>query len=130
MDNIVTKKWFVLPPVMEWYYKSQHIDYMPLPPFRADCQQTQQASMDFIYPKTNSKIYLTKNFQSKVQPVILKVAHSNKEAKLFWYVDNVYKGETQTFHEMQIEANTGFHYITVVDEFGNEINRKVEFVRD
>jgi penicillin-binding protein 1C len=130
VENIVAKKWFVLPPVMEWYYKSQHIDYMPLPPFRADCQQTQQASMDFIYPKTNSKIYLTKNFQSKVQPVILKVAHSNKEAKLFWYVDNVYKGETQTFHEMQIEANTGFHYITVVDEFGNEISRKVEIVRD
>jgi len=130
VDNIVTKKWFVLPPVMEWYYKSQHIDYVPLPPFRADCTPTQQVSMDFIYPKTNSKIYLTKNFQSKVQPVILKVAHSNKEAKLFWYVDNVFKGETQTFHEMQIEANTGFHYITVVDEFGNEINRKVEFVRD
>lgn len=130
VDTIVTKKWFVLPPVMEWYYKSNHIDYKSLPPFRADCQQTQQASMDFIYPKTNSKIYLTKDFNSKIQPVILKVAHSNKETKLFWYVDNVYKGTTQTFHEMQVEANTGFHYITVVDEFGNEINRKVEFERD
>ena len=130
IDNIVSKKWFVLPPVMEWYYKSNHIDYMPLPPFRADCQQTQQASMDFIYPKANSKIYLTKDFNSKIQPVIIKVAHSNKEAKLYWYVDNVYKGTTQTFHEMQIEANTGFHYITVEDEFGNEIKRKVEIVRD
>lgn len=130
VDNIVSKKWFVLPPVMEWYYKSNHIDYMPLPPFRADCQQTQQTSMDFIYPKANSKIYLTKDFNSKIQPVIIKVAHSNKEAKLYWYVDNVYKGTTQTFHEMQIEANTGFHYITVEDEFGNEIKRKVEIVRD
>lgn len=130
IENIVNKKWFVLPPVMEWYYKSNHIDYKPLPPFRDDCQQTQQASMDFIYPKTNSKIYLTKDFNSKIQPVILKVAHSNKEAKLYWYVDNVYKGTTQTFHEMQIEANTGFHYITVVDEYGNEIKRKVEIVRD
>lgn len=130
VDNIINKKWFVLPPVMEWYYKSNHIDYLPLPPFRADCQQTQQASMDFIYPKANSKIYLTKDFNSKIQPVILKVAHSNKEAKLYWYVDNVYKGTTQTFHEMQIEANTGFHYITVEDEFGNEIKRKVEIIRD
>ncbi len=130
VDNIITKKWFVLPPVMEWYYKSQHIDYVPLPPFRDDCQQNQQASMDFIYPKTNSKIYLTKNFESKVQPVILKVAHSNREAKLYWYVDNVYKGTTQTFHEMQVEAGTGIHYITVVDEFGNEIRRKIELVRE
>jgi penicillin-binding protein 1C len=58
------------------------------------------------------------------------VAHSNREAKLYWYVDDVYKGTTQTFHEMQIDAKTGFHFITVVDEFGNEIKRKVEFIRD
>ena len=130
VDNIVTKKWFVLPPVMEWYYKSLHIDYKPLPPFRDDCQQNQQASMDFIYPKTNSKIYLVKDFNSKIQPVILKVAHSNKEAKLYWYVDNVYKGTTQTFHEMQIEAETGIHYITVEDEYGNDIRRKIEIIKD
>ena len=130
VDNMVTKKWFVLPPVMEWYYKSLHIDYKPLPPFRDDCQQNQQASMDFIYPKTNSKIYLVKDFNSKIQPVILKVAHSNKEAKLYWYVDNVYKGTTQTFHEMQIEAETGIHYITVEDEYGNDIRRKIEIVKD
>jgi penicillin-binding protein 1C len=130
VDAIVTKRWFVLPPVMEWYYKSLHIDYKPLPPFRDDCQQSQQASMDFIYPKTNSKIYLVKDFNSKVQPVILKVAHSNREAKLYWYVDNVYKGTTQTFHEMAIEAETGIHYITVEDEYGNDIRRKIEIIKD
>lgn len=130
VDNIINKKWFVLPPVMEFYYKSLHIDYKTLPPLRNDCEQMQLAAMDFIYPKTNSKIYLTKNFNSKIQPVIFKVAHSNKESKLYWYVDNIYKGTTQTFHEMQVEANTGLHYVTVTDEFGNEIKRKVEFVKD
>lgn len=130
VTNMVTKRWFVLPPVMELYYKSLHIDYFPLPPFRDDCQTATHNVMDFIYPKTNSKIYLAKNFNSQVQPVIVKVAHSNKEAKLFWYVDNVYKGTTQTFHEMQIDAGTGFHYITVVDEFGNEIRRKVELIKE
>ncbi|WP_445453014.1 penicillin-binding protein 1C [Flavobacterium sp. 25HG05S-40] len=130
VDNIKTKKWFVLPPVMEWYYKSLHIDYKPLPPYRDDCQQNQQPSMDFIYPKKNSKIYLAKDFNSKVQPVILKVAHSNKEAKLYWYVDNVYKGTTQTFHEMPIEPETGVHYITVEDEYGNDIKRKIEIIKD
>ena len=71
----------------------------------------------------------TKNFNSEIQPVILKVAHSQRESKLFWYVDNVYKGSTITFHEMPISATTGFHYITVVDEFGNEIRRKIEIVK-
>ena len=130
IENIVTKKWFVLPPVMEWYYKNQHVDYKSLPPFRDDCSGTQTKSMDFIYPKSNAKIYLTKNFNSEIQPVILKVAHSNREANLFWYVDNVYKGMTKTFHEMPISPNTGFHYLTVVDEFGNEIKRKIEVIKE
>ncbi|MBF4514822.1 penicillin-binding protein 1C [Flavobacterium sp. ANB] len=130
VENIVTKNWFVLPPVMAWYYKSKHIEYLPLPPFRENCAGTQTASMDFIYPKANSKIYLTKNFNSEIQPVIFKVAYSQRENKLFWYVDNVYKGETKVFHEKPIVMSAGSHYITVVDEFGNEIRRKVEIIRE
>lgn len=130
VDNIVSKNWFVLPPVMAWYYKGKHIEYLPLPPFKDDCLGTQSVSMDFIYPKTNSKIYLTKNFNSEVQPVIFKVAYSQREKQLFWYVDHVYKGETKVFHEKPILMSAGFHYITVVDEAGNEITRKVEIVRE
>ena len=130
VENMVTKTWFVLPPVMEWYYKSQHIEYQTLPPFREDCAGTQTAMMDFIYPKANAKIYLTKDFNSEVQPVILKVAHSQRETQLFWYVDKVYKGTTKTFHEMPIDVAAGVHYVTVVDEFGNEIRRKIEVFRE
>lgn len=130
VENMVSKTWFVLPPVMEWYYKSGHAEYQPLPPFRADCQDSNQPVMDFIYPKKNSKIYLTKDFDSKIQPVILKVAHTNREIKLFWYVDSEYKGRTKTFHDLPIEAKTGSHRITVVDELGNEISRKIEVVRE
>jgi penicillin-binding protein 1C len=126
---MITQKWFVLPPVMEWYYKSQHIEYTQLPPFRDDCSGT-QAVMDFIYPKNNGKIYLTKDFNSETQPVILRVAHSRRETQLFWYVDNEYKGVTKTFHEMPIKASTGMHYITVTDEYGNEIKRKIEIVNE
>lgn len=130
VENIVVKNWFVLPPVMAWYYKGKHIEYLPLPPFKEDCMGAQTTSMDFIYPKANSKIYLTKDFNSEIQPVIFKVAYSQRENKLFWYVDNVYKGETKVFHEKPILMTAGFHYVTVVDEFGNEIRRKVEIVRE
>ncbi|KQB38361.1 penicillin-binding protein 1C [Flavobacterium aquidurense] len=130
IDNIVTKNWFVLPPVMAWYYKSQHIEYLPLPPFKEDCQGTQTTTMDFIYPKANSKIYLTKNFNSQVQPVILKVAYSERDKELFWYVDDVYKTTTKTFHELPVTPSSGTHYITVVDAYGNEIRRKIEIVRE
>lgn len=130
VENIVTKSWFVLPPVMEWYYKSQHIDYRLLPPYRSDCSGTQSGTMDFIYPKAGAKIYLTKDFNSRVQPVVLKVAHPQREKKLYWYVDKVYQATTQTFHELAIAPTSGFHVVTVVDEDGNEIRRKIEFIKE
>ncbi len=129
IDNMVSKSWFVLPPVMELYYKSKHIDYVPLPPFREDCSGTSTVTMDFIYPKDNGKIYLTKNFDGDIQPFILKVAHSSPKAKLFWYLNNQFLGTTQVFHEMSVQAKTGKYYITVTDEYGNEISRRVEIVR-
>lgn len=129
VSAITNTSWFVLPPVMEWYYKSRHIDYHPLPPFRKDCSSDQLPAMDFIYPKQNSKIYLTKDFEGQVQPVVIKVAHSNRDAKLYWYVDDAYKGVTTTFHEFELLPQAGFHRITVVDEDGNEMRRRVEIIR-
>ncbi|WP_417352526.1 penicillin-binding protein 1C [Flavobacterium alkalisoli] len=128
VDNMVTKPWFVLPPVMEWYYRSNHLDYIALPPFREDCKGSSGSTMDFIYPKEDSKVYLTKDFNGQIQPVIFKAAHTVPNAKLFWYLGDKYLGETQTFHEMAVTAQTGTYYLTITDEEGNEIKRKVEFI--
>jgi len=130
VDKMVTKPWFVLPPVMELYYKTKHIDYVSLPPFRADCLGASSYTMDFIYPKENGKVYLTKNFNGEIQPFVLKVAHSDERAKLFWYLNDKFLGTTQTFHEMSVEAKTGKYYITVTDEAGNEISRRIEIVKE
>jgi len=125
VDNIVAQSWFVLPPVMEWYYKSGHINYKPLPPYREDCREGTGAYMDFIYPREDGKIYLTKDFNGVVQPFIVKAAHTQANAKLFWYLNDTYLGMTQTFHEMPIKAKSGTYFITITDEGGNEIKRRV-----
>lgn len=131
VDAILAKPWFVLPPVIEWYYKSKHANYVSLPPFRSDCVEvSMDKKMDFIYPNPNSKIILTKNFEGETQPVILKVAHSNPDAELFWYLNDTFLGSTKTFHEKQIMATTGTYIITVVDEYGNEIKRKITIEKD
>jgi penicillin-binding protein 1C len=129
-DKMIAKSWFVLPPVMEWYYKSKNADYMVLPPFREDCNPTENYQMDFIYPKADSKIYLTKNFEGELQPIILKVAHSNPRTTLHWYLDRTYLGQTKDFHEMPLKAKTGIYYVTVVDDNANEIIRKIEIVEE
>lgn len=128
IDNIITKPWFVLPPVMEWYYKSLHMDYISLPPYRADCQGNNANYMDFIYPKENGKIYLTKDFNGKIQPVIFKAAHAQPDAKLFWHLNDKYLGETHNFHEMNVTARTGKYTLIITDEAGNEASRRIEIV--
>ncbi|MFP9100320.1 penicillin-binding protein 1C [Flavobacterium sp. RHBU_24] len=125
VDAMVTQSWFVLPPVMEWYYKNLHMDYRPLPPFLPGCEGTGGAYMDFIYPKENGTIYLTRDFNGQVQPFVLRAAHTDANAKLFWYLGNKYLGETKTFHEMTIKAVTGTYWVTVTDESGNEIKRHI-----
>ena len=118
-DAIVHKPWFVLPPVMEWYYKQQHIHYRSLPPFRDDCQQNApQRGLDFVYPKHKSILYTTKTFGGEQQPFVAKAA--NRYGKVFWYLDDTYLGETENFHDMNVYATKGTHYLRILNEKGEE----------
>ena len=129
--DMIQKSWFVLPPVMAMYYKSKNTNYLDLPPFHPNCKSNQNLSkMDFIYPKENMKITLTKNFHGQTQPVVFKVAHANNDEELFWYVNSKYIGNTKTFHEKEIIEPSGKYLILVVDSEGNEIKRKIEIMRE
>jgi penicillin-binding protein 1C len=121
-DEMHVQSWFVLPPLMSFYFKNNHAEYKELPPFRNDCIAEQQR-MEFIYPNNNGVVILPKNFESKTNPVILKVAHSLSDKMIFWYLDNQYIGQTKTFHEMAVSPKTGKHIITVVDESGIQLKQ-------
>ena len=123
INSIVATPWFVLPPLMEFYFKSSNVNYKTLPPFKNGCYSEAMATMDFIYPKNNGAVVLTKGFDGKVNEIVLKIAHSKPETTVFWYVDDDFVGQTKTFHEMAILPKTGNHIITVVDELGNEAKR-------
>ena len=120
------KSWFVLPPLMEYYYQSKNPLYKTLPPFRNDCTAEGQKSMDFIYPAEAVKVFLPKDFDGEKNTLVLRLVHSIPETKVFWYVDTEFIGTTQSIHEMEIMPQKGVHTITVVDELGNEAKRIVE----
>lgn len=125
--DMIQKSWFVLPPLMAMYFKSKNTSYLDLPPFHPNCLSTNSKnSMDFIYPKENMKITLTKNFHGQTQPVVFKVAHAQKDEELFWYINNKYIGSTKTFHDMEIKEKSGKYLVLVVDSQGNEIKRTVD----
>jgi len=117
----VSKAWFVLPPLMEFYYRKNHPTYKILPPLKWNCQRTDLSPMEFIYPKNGSKITLPKNFEGKTNEVAVKLAHPKPETSVYWYLDEKFIGETIQFHEMGIVAPSGNHKITAVDAIGNEV---------
>lgn len=127
--NMKTKSWFVLPPLMAHYYQQKNANYSVLPNYRNDCNKLEVNIMDFVFPtKYRSKISLTKGVDNKINPVILKVTHTNAEATLYWYLNDVFIGNTDQYHEQAIMPQKGNYKITVIDNLGNEKIRFIEFL--
>ncbi len=126
LENISHKSWFVLPPLMEYYYKTKNPFYKSLPRYREDCLNESSISMQFIYPKEPTTLFLPKDFDGKTNELILKIAHSKPETTVFWYLNETFIGSTKNIHDMAVIPKAGKHLITVVDEFGNEAKRRIE----
>ncbi|WP_317128803.1 penicillin-binding protein 1C [Tenacibaculum adriaticum] len=127
INNIKTKTWFVLPPLMAHYYQQNNSDYQRLPNFRADCNELEKAKMDFVFPtKYRSKVSLTKGVNNQLNSVVLKLTHSNSDAKVYWYLNDEFINTTENYHELAIKPPKGTYQITVIDDFGNELKRVLE----
>jgi penicillin-binding protein 1C len=122
-DQIVNKKWFVLPPSMEYYYKSRSYEYHILPPFRPDCALGERGNpMEVIYPKDGAKIYVPLEADGTRGRVIFDAAHRQAGVKIFWHLDDDYVGETKDFHQIALNPPPGKHTLTLVDGNGNEVH--------
>ena len=117
-EMIIRKKWFVLPPAWEWYYKQQHPEYKILPPFKSGCGADEQLPMQFIYPQQNARIKLSKQMDGRVGDITFELAHSRSNATVFWHLDEEYITSTQDFHKISLRPTTGKHSLTVTDNEG------------
>jgi penicillin-binding protein 1C len=122
-DEILSKSWFVLPPSMEYYYKTKNYQYHVLPPFRPDCIQAEGGNpMEVIYPKEGAKIYVPLEADGSRGRVIFNAAHRQAGVKIFWHLDDKYVGETKDFHQIALNPPPGRHTLTLVDGNGNTLH--------
>jgi penicillin-binding protein 1C len=129
--NMVNKAWFVLPPVEEYYFKMKNPGYMPLPPFRSDCELVENKTsnpMQIIYPRKGAKIYVPVDLDGKLSRTVFKMAHRDPSRQVFWHLDNAYIGTTKNFHELELNPPFGKHRLTLVDEQGNRLELEFEAV--
>ncbi len=126
VHSMVHKPWFVLPPVMEWYYKNKNPLYKTLPPLRSDCvDNTNNPDIEFIYPIAFAKIFVPTELSGDPGQAVFEIAHRNPETKVYWHLDETYLGETQHIHQLECHPEKGEHLLKVVDE--NGISREVIF---
>jgi penicillin-binding protein 1C len=132
-SEMLHKSWFVLPPAMEWFYKSKQGNYRTLPPYRSDCLLSilgnkNERSMELIYPRQQAKIYVPIELDGSLGSAVFEVAHRVPNKIIHWHLDGNYLGQTQHFHQMAIHPDPGFHKLILVDEDGEYLEQNFEII--
>ena len=117
---------YVLPPVMEWFYKKHSPLFRPLPAFYPGCGAAHPDEvMAFIYPKSDAKVTIPIGIRGDRQQVIFEIAHRNPQKTIFWTLNNQFLGQTRHNHQMPIDVEKGTYDLRCVDEDGVELYRRV-----
>ncbi|MEO7961452.1 MAG: penicillin-binding transpeptidase domain-containing protein, partial [Ginsengibacter sp.] len=119
------QSWFILPPVIEYYYKQKNYDYKALPPLRSDCVVASVGrQMEIIYPENHAKIYVPLEIDGRKGKTIFKATHRKPETEIFWHLDNEFVATTSNIHQVGISPAPGKHVLTIVDESGERVSRE------
>ncbi len=126
--NMISQNRFVLPPAMEWFYKQYHSDYEPLPPYHSDCihhvSSDQVAFISILYPDSNGEVFVPREMDGQLGRVIFEAAPRKASTSVHWHLDNDYMGTTTDIHQMALAPAAGKHRLTLVDEYGNRVERE------
>ena len=126
IDQKCYEVYYVLPPVMEWFYKKHSPLFRPLPAFYPGCGSAHPDEvMAFVYPKSDAKVTIPIGIRGDRQQVIFEIAHRNPQKTSNWNLNDEFLGQTKLNHQMPIDVEKGSYRLRCVDEDGVELNRKI-----
>lgn len=117
------EKWFILPPLMEKYYRIKHQDYRPLPRFSAEDAD----ALHFAYPSDGAVLAPARQMDGSQPGIRCEIVHTRSDATVYWHLDDEYLGETVSLHTLVADIPSGIHRLVAVDELGSrtEITVKI-----
>jgi len=120
----VQRKWFVLPPAEEWYFRRWNLDYRPLPPEEnAVSGLTGGNNLALFNPEPGALVYVPRELDGREGRIVFSAAHRSEAGIIYWHLDEDYLGSTRTFHEMEARPPAGAHTLTLVDGEGSAVTR-------
>ncbi|MBN1411469.1 MAG: penicillin-binding protein 1C [Spirochaetales bacterium] len=115
--NYKKKNYLVYPPDVVQYMrgKGQLLDTVPRH-FPGCPGTTDTNPLQILYPQENTHIWVPKDFSGQYQKVLLRVAHTDRDAIVYWYLDDEYMGETKKEHVMAVNLSRGSHALEIIDQ--------------
>lgn len=130
LDEVRYEAWFVLPPVMEYYYAKLNLTYKPLPPPIPAMHVQAEDPMQFIVPEAHAKVYIPVELDGTPGKIVFSLMHRTASSRVFWHLDGEFLGETAGEHKLESRPGKGIHELTVVDEEGNSLTVTFEVYSD
>ncbi len=133
VERMRHESWFVLPPVQEYFYRADHADYRPLPPFRGDCGEGAAGErgsrvMSLVYPEPDMSVYIPVGLDGKVGEVVFEAVHREGGATIHWHLDKQYVASTRVFHQIAMAPEPGEHRLVLTDDQGRRLERRFQVV--
>ena len=124
-----TKK-ILLPDQMipaQWYNIVADMPNRPLPPLHPGLSGRGVGNdpIEIIYPQPGRVLVAPKSLEGRQQSLVFTAVHRDRNAVLFWHLDDRYLGATSLEHKLSVWPAPGRHRLTVIDEHG--ASRSVAF---
>jgi len=114
------------PPAIRKQLEARGQDIARIPAHRKTCQASgNNEVLGILYPREDVAIYIPRDLGGVKQRTLLQAAHSESDARVYWYLDNEYLGLTTKKHELAREIGKGLHNLKLIDQDGN--SAEVEF---
>ena len=126
VDQKRYERYFVLPPVQEWFYRRHTPMYRPLPAMYPNCASSHPDEiMAFVYPKSDARVTIPIGIEGKRQQVVFEIAHRDPKKTIYWTLNDTFLGKTRLNHQMAIDMEKGNYTLRCVDEDGVELRRRI-----
>ena len=72
----------------------------------------------FSYPQPGRVLVAPKSLEGEAQSLVFTAIHRDRNAVLYWHIDDDYIGATTLEHKISVRPAPGAHRLTVIDEHG------------
>ena len=95
---------------------------------QAILESSSVTSMDLLYPKIHSKIYLPVQLDGQSGSTVFEATHRNSAAVVYWHLDGAFIGRTLKAHHFSLRPHQGKHLLILVDDAGETLQRQFEII--